>query len=255
MFSRKFKDAIQNFFLLFGVEIRKVTFWHNSGALIIKCLQHYEIDTVIDVGSNVGQYGIALRKGGYRGKIVSFEPLRTAYQKLQENSAKYGNWDAFNYGVGANLGRLTINVSENLESSSFLKVTALSTAAAPESGFSANEEVEVVTLDQFFRDHPYNGRKLYLKLDVQGFELEVLKGAKSVLSHVAAIQIEMSFVRLYESGPLFTDILAYMDELGFEVYSILPDFRDPTSGRMLQADGIFIPKRQKQNGVASAVGE
>lgn len=85
-------------------------------------------------------------------------------------------------------------------------------------------------------------KNIYLKIDVQGFELEVLKGATAILSKVKVVQLEMSFVPMYKNGPLFGEILSFLDMIGFELYTIIPEFRNEISGRLLQADGIFVRK-------------
>jgi FkbM family methyltransferase len=153
-------------------------------------------------------------------------------------------WEVFNLGLGSSQQELTINVSENLASSSFLSVTALSTQAEPLSQFSGTQKVNVVRLDHFLKERINNFENVFLKIDVQGFELEVLKGAEGILKNVKAIQLEMSFVPLYVDGPLYSDILFWIERNGFEVYSIIPGFRNLESGQLLQADGIFTRTRQ-----------
>jgi FkbM family methyltransferase len=239
---KRIKNLLNKVLTSIGIEVRKINFYNSSNALIKKCLDYYKVDLVIDVGANIGQYGMGLRKAGYEGRILSFEPLKNVFRELKLNCIKHGNWDACNLGVGSENGELKINIARNFESSSFLPVTEMSINAAPESEYFNQEIVEIITLSSFFSQHEHSSQNLFLKIDVQGFEIEVLKGIELILPKVKAIQVEMSFVPLYENGPLYQDIILYLDGIGFEIYTILPDFRDPISGRMLQADGIFVRK-------------
>ncbi|HEY4653099.1 MAG TPA: FkbM family methyltransferase [Cyclobacteriaceae bacterium] len=223
-----------------GFEIRRYDIGGSSIALLRKCLDFYDIDMVIDVGANVGQYSMALLDTGFERKILSFEPIAKVYRQLENNSRRFANWEVCNLGVGDKEGTLTINISENYESSSLLPVTELSISAEPKSGYVSKEEIRVVTLDSFLVDRIKTAQNPYLKIDVQGYELQVLEGAKMLLPKIKGIQLEMSFVKLYEGGPLYKDIFGYLENAGFQLYTIIPDFRDERSGRMLQADGIFI---------------
>ena len=227
-----------------GVEITRFQPETSNAALLKKCIDFYKIDLVIDVGANIGQYGVGLREAGFKGQIISFEPMQEAFAQLQLTTKRYQDWAAYNYGVGLADGLQTINVSKNSASSSILNVTKLSTDAEPLSGTDRQEEIKIISLDSFSPQLTLGEFKsIYLKVDVQGFELQVLGGAKALLERAAVVQLEMSFVPLYESGPLFQEILSKMEKAGFEIYSILPDFRDLNSGRMLQADGIFVKKQ------------
>ena len=236
----RLKDQAKKLAQRLGLNVNSYNFYNSPNALLKKCLDCYHIDLVIDVGANVGQYGIQLREAGYQNRIISFEPLHGMFDKLTQTSVRYGNWEVFNYGVGAADQELVINISENFASSSFLNVTHLSTEAAKGSRFKDTARSKVVRLDSFLPDHVKNHENIYLKIDVQGFETEVLKGIAAILSMIKVIQVEMSFVPLYEKGPLYDEIISWLTHRGFEIYTIIPGFRNPESGRMLQADGIFI---------------
>jgi FkbM family methyltransferase len=236
------KELIKEIICRFGFQIQKHNIQNSQDLLLNRCIIFFQIDLIIDAGANIGQYATGLRKHGYTKHLFSFEPLINAFDQLKTKSAKDNKWEVFNLGVGSSSGQLNINVSENLVSSSFLPVTEASTEAAPKSRFSSTQTVNVVRLDEFLIDRVSGFENIFLKIDVQGFELEVLKGAEALLSKVKVIQLEMSFVPMYKDGPLFADVLSTLDKLGFEIYTIIPEFRNETSGRMLQADGIFIRK-------------
>src|SRR3546814_4488279 len=101
--------------------------------------------------------------------------------------------------LGAETGTATINVSENLASSSLLDVEARSVEALRETGYTGTEEIVVRTLDEVVE--PDWRRPLALKIDTQGFELEVLKGAQQTLADIPAILLEMSLTPLYKGAP------------------------------------------------------
>ncbi len=81
----------------------------------------------------------------------------------------------------------------------------------------------------------------FLKFDVQGFEKQVLAGSKSTLNdRCVVMQLELSFLPLYEGGILIREALDLVYSLGFMLTGLLPVFTDPRNGQMLQADGIFF---------------
>jgi hypothetical protein len=80
----------------------------------------------------------------------------------------------------------------------------------------------------------------FIKIDVQGFESEVLKGAQHTLARAAGVHVELSFVPLYEGQSLFQDLWHHLSSLGFEPWAFFPAFTDNTTGRMLQIDGVFF---------------
>lgn len=234
------KELIKRCFNAIGVEVHKYNFHHNDQLLIAKCISLLNVDLVFDIGANRGQYARRLLRSGYRNKLISFEPIAKAFQALKHNANKFNNWEAYHLGVGSQSGNLAINVSENVYSSSVLEVTETSIGAAPDSKIMREERISMTTLNEFFKSHQINSQKIYLKLDVQGFELEVLKGASEVLSQVIAIQVELSTTPLYKGSPLYLDVITYLKNLNFDLFSVLPEFRNPNSGRLLQFDGIFV---------------
>lgn len=197
--------------------------------------------TVLDVGANVGQFGRALRGSGYRGRILSFEPLSSAYEKLRASAQGDDLWlIAPRCAVGAAEGTAEINIASNSASSSILEKSEDLRNAVPELAYVGKETISVKTLDHLVDQHGPAEGPLYLKIDTQGYERAVLEGAGEVLKRCRAVQMEMSLTSLYEGELLFDEVLPLMKSKGFTLFALFPGFCDRESGQTLQVDGIFI---------------
>lgn len=203
-------------------------------------MKHYDIDTVLDIGANAGQYGMLMRTIKYKGRIVSFEPLSSAFQQLQKNSKNDKSWTVNNYALGDKSESAQINVAGNSFSSSLLDIKDVHVESAPESQYTHTEEIEVKTLDMVFSEFCSAENKVMVKIDTQGFEKNVIDGAVNSLPKVKLLQLEMSLVELYENEMLFDEMVAYLKERGFTLISLEPGFANPASGELLQVDGIFL---------------
>jgi FkbM family methyltransferase len=205
-----------------------------------KLIAHHRISVVFDVGANVGQYGAELRGLGYRGRIVSCEPMARAFRELAARASGDPDWVALNCALGdADAVRL-LNVAANSQSSSLLEMLPRHTEAAPHSAYQGMEEVKVARLDSIFDRHVQALDRVFLKLDVQGYESAVLAGAQGSLPRVEGVQLEMSLVPLYRGEARYTDLMGEMISRGFQLMSVEPAFRDPRSGQLLAMDGIFF---------------
>lgn len=203
-------------------------------------MQQYDIDLVFDVGANEGQYARRLMKHGYAGRIVSFEPLPDAYQKLSSNCLAFANWQAEPYALGSNDIRATLHVAGNSQSSSLQSMHDNHVAAAPQSAYVGQCEVAVRKLDTVFEQFYRPGDRCGLKIDVQGHEHQVLEGAADSLKAIQVVELELSMVTLYDDQILWRETIDLMSSLGFCLATLAPGFRDPRTGFMLQADGVFI---------------
>jgi FkbM family methyltransferase len=203
-------------------------------------ISRQNIPVVLDVGANVGQFGGSLRHSGFRGRIVSFEPLPAEHGKLMELTASDDLWEVFDRcALGARVGETTINIAGNSYSSSLLDMLPAHVNAAPDSAYQGSVATKIFTLDSIAERINPERRKLFLKIDTQGFELEVLRGAIETLPDVQAIQLELSLCRLYKDQPLYNELITYLEERGFTIWSIFPGFEDKSNGQLLQFDAIF----------------
>jgi FkbM family methyltransferase len=201
------------------------------------------IQVVYDVGANVGQYGGRIRSNGYKGRIYSFEPMPEEHRILLKRTADDELWKVVDpCALGGSKGRADLHVSLNSFSSSIIEISETHVKSAPTSHSKSTISVEVKTLDSFGYDVEHIGLASWLKIDVQGYELEVLKGSLRTLRNVIGIQIELSTVELYAGQPLFNEIVAFLLSLNFELWDIEKGFTDKETGRLLQFDAVFIRK-------------
>jgi len=197
------------------------------------------VDLVLDVGGANGGYGRELRQFGYAGRIVSFEPLANAYAELSANIAKDPSWTARNHALGDEAGEALINVASNSTSSSLLPMQDSHREAEPSVGIVGTETIRVERLDDVATDVIRPSDTVFLKVDTQGFERHVLAGGGDTLARSVGLQLELSFVSLYEGGMLANEAISLAYEAGFHLEVIEQGWASPT-GQMLQADGIFF---------------
>lgn len=208
----------------------------------VKQLESRQVDVVFDVGANAGQYATGLRKAAYKGRIISFEPLSEPFSVLESKASTDSLWDCQRCALGDVDGTITINVAGNAgQSSSVLPMLKSHQSALPSANYIGTEDVPMHRLDSVAPKILRATDVSFLKIDVQGFEKQVLAGSKSTVNdRCVGIQLELSFLPLYEGGMLIREALDLIYSLGFTLTGLLPCFTDLRNGRMLQADGIFF---------------
>jgi FkbM family methyltransferase len=239
-FKVNFRQKLRRLLRCSGYDIRRYHPAFHPLARRESLLRAYNIDVVIDVGANTGQYAAQLRNElGFQGRIVSCEPTKAVYAKLEQHAAPDPNWKTLNCAVGNEMGQMEINVSGNTLSSSLLPMHDTHRQLAPESEYVRRELVEVRTLDDMIDEITEDNDNIYLKIDTQGFEGQVLRGAEKALARIDTVQLEMPLTPLYEGEMEFQELYALMLSKGYCMVSVDPDFSDAESGRMLQVDGTF----------------
>jgi FkbM family methyltransferase len=210
-------------------------------AQLIAVLDRFEVSVVLDVGANRGQYGAMLREWGWRGRIVSFEPQALAHAALARRAAADPGWKvAPRMALGAQGGEVDIEVSAESDMSSILPQRALLRRLSPSSAVLRKETVPLRRLDALAGTYLTAADRVFLKIDTQGYEPQVLEGAGALLERLCGIQLEMSLVPLYEGE---RDFRAQFDRLvaaGFEPYLLLPGYFERKLARQLQVDGVFM---------------
>ena len=202
-------------------------------------LENRGVTLLLDVGANVGQYARSARARGYAGRIASFEPLSAAFSELRKHAEGDPAWEAFNIALGAEEAPAMLNVAGYSESSSLLPMRDRHVAAFPASAYVGREAVSVVPLDSLESRLLRPGDVVWLKLDVQGYEMRVLAGAGRTLTKTRLIEMELSLVPLYEGQALICESIDRLREMGFQLIAVEDAFVDGSSRHTLQVNGIF----------------
>jgi len=208
---------------------------------MVELLERYQVDCIFDVGANIGQSGNFYRQIGFNGTLVSFEPVRALFEKLAARSARDRDWTALNHALGDKTESLEINVSGgHAGSSSILPMTENIPLNAPSQKVVRTETIQVRTLDEVMPELYPEGERCFLKLDVQGYEKNVLMGGLSALPRVVGVKLEMSLVRNYEGETMLFDMLPYVESLGFRLVQFENGWSNDKTGELYQVDGIFF---------------
>ncbi len=203
-------------------------------------LKELATTVVLDVGANVVQYAREIHRTGYKGRIVSFEPLSVPFHKLQEYAGGHRNHECRQVALGRTDGTTPIYVSENVQSSSLLEVCDASVRACPSSACVSIETVQLKRLDTIRSEILQPADRVHLKLDTQGTEADVLLGARETLRKVVSMELEMSLSPLYKNQILLPQMCELLRESGFRCVWMEPIFTDPHSGHLLQVDALFL---------------
>lgn len=202
--------------------------WFSFQTHMARLIAEYRIDLVVDVGANEGQFGESLRKI-YRGELISFEPIAAVHAKLAQNSAGDPNWTTFKCGLGAEESDKIIHVANDSVFSSLLASNAYAHERFGHAELVTHEEViRIRRLDKALLDAvpDIRRRRILLKIDTQGYDLEVFAGAAGVIDSVSVLQSEVSCRPIYEGMPHWTDVIAIYERAGFGVSGFFPVTRD-----------------------------
>jgi FkbM family methyltransferase len=241
MMMAQWNQAIRRLLRVAGFEVHRRAIRNAPDLQLNAILRLAQVDTVVDVGANEGQFGVSLRAAGYRGRIISFEPLRAAHARLARRSEADPAWTVpERAAIGEQDGEVEIHVSANSYSSSVLPMLARHTSAAPDSQVVGTERVPLRRLDSVLPGTVDPGNSVFLKIDTQGYEDRVLAGARETLKSIRGLQLELSLVGLYQGQVLFLEMVKLLDEAGFGLYALNPEFVDPVTGQTLQVNGVFL---------------
>lgn len=208
-------------------------------------LDKYRVDCVLDVGANLGQFHDHLRDIGYNGPVISFEPVSTFYQELCRKAARDPSWRVFPYALGSEHGEKTIHVFASPGLSSILEpddAAMQSLLPAPDRArIERTETIQVRRLDEVLDDltHDLDSRRIFLKIDTQGYDLEVIRGATASLGRVAALQTEVSMIPIYQHMPDYASVITELKSLGFDISGMFPVTRDDGL-RVIEFDCVMV---------------
>jgi FkbM family methyltransferase len=200
------------------------------------------IELVLDVGAQVGNYAAFLRRNGYTGRIISFEPVAPTFEVLAQRAASDPHWQAVNLALGSQDGEAELNVTKSTVFSSFLTPNAFALREWADGAVIDHvERVTVRRLDRVLPELIGSGPvpSTFLKMDTQGWDLEVLRGASGVISDINAIQSEVSLLPIYGRMPNLQESLDAFRELGFAVAGLFPVGYD-SNNRVVEFDCLCI---------------
>ena len=195
--------------------------------------------TVIDVGGYIGAFTFAIREMLPEAQVYTFEPLPDNFAKIKENHGGDPRVKTFNTALGDKRGEVDFWRSDFTPSSSILPMGELHKQTFPHTAGSTKVTVPTARLDDFLTEMTYIGKTL-LKIDVQGYEETVLRGAVETLKKVDSVITEVSFMPLYEGQATFDQLNDLLKGYGFVYSGSFETLLSPVDGSILQSDALFV---------------
>jgi FkbM family methyltransferase len=191
------------------------------------------VDVVFDIGANDGRYAREIRESGWKGRIVSFEPQPDVFARLMGNMGEDPLWSGHEMGLGSVDETLEMNAYGLDVLSSFLNKTEKDQSVV-------KIQVPVKRADSIF-DMVLDGKsRPFVKIDTQGFEMEILRGFGSRMNDVIGWQLELSVQPLYDNQPTMEEVMGFMRLHGFTLWRVIPGLRNPKTFQAMEFDGIFF---------------
>ena len=233
------KQKIAN---LFGYELIKLKKHPTLESHLMNMLKHHNIDTVLDVGANVGEFGKMIRKRGYVGTIHSFEPVQELYDQLNNASENDSNWYSHKMALGSKNEDKQINIMNKSTFSSFQKLSDFGRQKFPKVEPMSHEIVNISTVNDFISQTIIEpeSKKILLKIDTQGYDIEVFRGSLSSIQNITLILTEMSIQAIYTQTIAYLDFLQELNTYGFIVTGIYPISRRKEDFSLVEVDCILV---------------
>lgn len=200
-------------------------------------LESLNLDFIVDVGANRGQFALICRKIFPRANIHSFEPLEEPAQIFKKIFGSDPNVTLHVCAIGREKTTATIHVTKDNDSSSMLPITKMQSCMFSGATEKETRQVTVLPLSQALGTTSIPPTSL-LKIDVQGFELDVLQGCENILNKFSYLYIECSFVELYSGQALAYEVISWLSESGFVLCGIYNMYYDK-NGAAIQGDFLF----------------
>jgi FkbM family methyltransferase len=223
-----------------GLYIRRWPLDGTAPAELGRLLRALEITCVVDVGAHTGGFGRIVRRLGFDADIISFEPATATFRELARRTRHDPRWSVHRMALGATAARMELDIYEETQLNSLRRPRSLldSPVAARPQG---SETVEVVRLDDVVAQLVPASVRVLLKIDAQGFDLEVLRGAQGSLAVCSALQVEVSGSALYEGSPPLEEVVAYLAARSFHLTGLFPVYRRPPSHlEVVDFDATFV---------------
>jgi FkbM family methyltransferase len=227
----------------FGYEFTRInsSIYEDQTLHTIELIERHDIDLVLDVGANMGQFSIELRDAGYTGQIISFEPIIECYKHL--TAIADDKWRVENYALGDVNTTETINISNKTVFSSILNTNEFGKSNFSDSIKVVNKQtIQIKRLDDAIKKlvNNLNKKSIFLKLDTQGYDERVIQGATDTLPHVHLLQTEVSCKAIYDDTPAYHETLKKLSIAGFNITGMFPIAHDPNTMELLEFDCILI---------------
>lgn len=239
-------ESLRGVMKLFRRKPKKLARADSDSEKVVQLIRMHGVRAVIDIGANVGQYARRMREAGLDLPIVSFEPGEEAHATLCDTAADDPAWFvAPCMAISDAQGTARLNVNRRSDMSSLKPMNDLAADVFPKAVPATSQEVRTERLDDVLAecldglvDDPL--APLFLKIDTQGSEAEIMRGAEHSIPRIRAIQMELSLVPLYEGESSYLQLMNLLDQLGYELHMIIPGYFSRTIGRQIQFDGIFV---------------
>lgn len=212
-------------------------------------LTHHRINLILDVGGHHGEFGLALRRHGYQGEIRSFEPVAESFSILQRRAVSDPKWHVFGFALGDVNASADIAVTRFSQMASLLPLSHNARALGRHADILSRERITIHRLDDIVATSPE--LRVFLKIDTQGFERQVLEGAEALLECCQGVMLELPLIQLYEDRWNLSEALDFMERNNFVLGQIHPVAYDPSDQvALLEVDGLFR-RRDKRDGASS----
>ncbi len=231
----------------FGYDLSPLKKTRDLDRQIVLGCQHHKIELIVDVGANHGQYVDRMRRAGWDAPILSIEPINSLNKKLAERAKRDTQWivaPAMALSDSNGLGMLECSAETDM--SSLLPQTDLLKRLSPSSAVVERSEVRLCRFDQLDLMISANDPRIFLKLDVQGYENTVLDGIGSRWPLIQGIQLEMALLPIYQGEMVWRKLVDRLEQAGFDLSIVLPGYFEPKLARQLQFDGVFFRRQEGQ---------
>ena len=206
--------------------------------LFVSLLATLDIDTVIDVGAHHGESGLDLRRAGFRGELISFEPAPEAFDALQEVARQDPLWRVVPLALGSEDGERDLEIRSWSSLTSLLPKEDELGSSLANWGWQVKSTVPVSVkrLDSIL--NAYTTKPVFAKIDTQGYDLEVIRGAAGVLDRIRGLHVELAVQPLYKGQPDYLAALEELRGLGFKLAGLFP--QNVIHNEVVEVNALFL---------------
>ncbi|TAD85541.1 MAG: FkbM family methyltransferase [Bacteroidetes bacterium] len=242
MLIKEMRKVIKNIFETFGLEINtikgKQQLAYKNEIQRLRAVGKTPFASIIDIGANTGQFAAHARAAFPMASIISFEPIEACFVELKKRFAGDENFKAYNCAIGCSNRKATFYNNDYAPSSSLLQIAEMHVTHYPKTAHTTATTIEEKMFEEVVSLSSLR-KPCLIKIDVQGYELEVIRNNPNMLKLADAVIIETSFEKLYKSQPLFDEVYQSMLRFGFVYGGSYDQLYAPGTHQIIQADAIF----------------